>query len=211
MNKPSAEIQADAITVLQVTPEAVASVPQISKILQSAGIRTKLDYSGNEDPTVWDYLESSDERDARALLAQRDLLTAEMQMVTPFEAYCVAAGIPTKKALGLIQAEVFDQAGKAAELLTSASYAAVVQHTVGMALTPNGTKEKEMILKNRGFLPVPKNTVNIVRGNQVNAEVANVAVLPAFDETVRRVGDRFLDRQLAAPVEIVQAEEDDEG
>jgi len=202
--------RSDAYEILQITEDAVASAPKITRLLTAAGISTNDREFDGEPATVWDYLESSEEPEARAIIAARALLKVTVAPSVPFEAFCVAAGVTTKKALGIIQSEVFDQAGKSAELLTSAAYASVVQHTVTMALTPQGTKEKEFILKNRNFLPVPKNTFNLVKGNQTNIDTAqNVAILPAFDATVKGLGDRFLDSHVTTIPQIEPAPDDD--
>jgi hypothetical protein len=94
----------------------------------------------------------------------------------------------------------------------------VVEEAVGQALTPAGTREREMVLKHTGFLPTPKTSIVNVRGNNavVGGNQTNLAVLPPVEDTVRRMSDRFLEMApaaplaLPAPAKVVDVEEEDE-
>lgn len=83
----------DAYEILEVHAADVMAAAKVEPMLELAGILGK----------VWDYLEASDTQAARKLLAMRARITQKSQQnVVPFEAYCVAADVDTRIALGVI-------------------------------------------------------------------------------------------------------------
>ncbi len=200
------DLRAEGYRKLGITEEQARAVPRITHILGHA----KLD--------AWQYIEGSADPLAPALLALRDKVGKACAATLPIEAFCCAAGAPTKRVLGLIVAEAFDESNTVSGLIAASRQHEVVQATVDEALKPSGTREREMVLKHSGFLPLPKTSIVNVRGNNavVGGNQTNVAVLPPVEDTVRRMSDRFLEmvppepRALPAPAEVVDADEDDE-
>lgn len=192
----------DALILLEVSADEIAAAPKISHVLEAAKIK---------DP--WEYIEGSEQPEARALLAVRARLSKRQAGTLEFEAFCVAAKISPKKALAMLTMEVFDQAGKASALLAASQHPAVTEATIQAALSPLGTPERKMLHLHAEFLPVPKTSIINVRGNHavIGGEQKNL-VLPPVEEGIRRLGDRFNQRAIApAPVAPVPLIVEDEG
>lgn len=185
----------EALVMLEVTEEQVATSPRISHVLEVAGM---LD-------SVWDYLAGSGNAKSRAILSARSRLTKKQSEGVPFEAYCVAAGVSPQEALALLTVEVFDQSSKASALLAASQHPAVTTATIQAALSPLGTAEKKMLHQHAGFLPVPKTSIVNVHGSHavIGGEQKNVVLRPV-EESVRTLGDRFNSaKQITAPVETI--------
>jgi hypothetical protein len=193
-----------AFLLLEITPEAVEAAARIEHLFKPIGGQRK----------VWEILEGSEEPDARRLVDLWRRLTKAMQAVVPFEAYCVAAGLATKKAFALVAAETMEQSAKATELLAKASHPAVVEATVQAALKPLGTHDRKMLHQAAGFVPVPKTSVtNFFGGVSIDQsqQTANVAVLPPIEQSVRGLSSRFNDMAaLPASAEIIEGDEENE-
>lgn len=175
----------NALVMLGITQADLDTSPKIEHLL------------GRID--VFQYLEGSEEPEARQILELRKRLTDKQRSVVPFEAYCVAAVIPVKKMFGIISAECMDQEDKAKQLLFRATHKQVLQATIDSALDPIGVADRKMLHQAANFVPVPKNSVTFVRGNQMidaSTKTTNIAVLPPVEDTVRRLGDRFNEKVL---------------
>jgi hypothetical protein len=187
--------------LLEVTPEAVAECPRIEHLFKGIGGQSK----------VLEYLSGSEETEARAILAMRGRLTYAQAGAVPFEAYCVAAKITTKKIFGIISQEVMTQSSAATLLLSKAAHPRVVEATIKRAMGPLGTADARMLHQAEGFVPVPKNSITHIHGNvDQRTQVANVAVLPPVEDNVRRLSDRFNSAMTAPPVQIAEVFDDDE-
>ena len=197
MRKPKkADIASEAYRLLSIEEIDVLGVAKITPILQKANVL----------PKVWDYLSMSSEETARKLVAMKDRLSTKAQVNSvPFEAFCVAAGVETKKALALITAEVYSATEQSALLMASAAHPDIVKATIAAAKHPTGGRERDMLLKHSGFVPVPKTSVVHVHGgrNQIGEQqnTQNVlAVLPPIESVVRSMSDRFNDKLAIAAV-----------
>jgi hypothetical protein len=208
MNASTAQRRSEAYEMLEVTPAQVAAEPAVSHLLRKLGSRA----------TVLQYLRGSADEDARRFLTVYDRYTKGQQNILPLEAFCVAAKITTKRFFEVISGAVFEQAGDESALLAAAKHPNVVAATIKNALHPLGKDDRKMLHQHQGFLPMPKNTTVNVFGNQRidarNQTQVNVSVLPALEEGVKRLSDRFNDRitgmkSLPAPVEIVEEDEDE--
>ena len=206
--KTKAGLAREACDILGIKRTDYAGVPKIEGLLREAGVFAR----------VWDYLAASDDEIALALIAKRRCLTQSQVNSLPFEAFCVAAKIETKRALAIITSEVFSQTEQTSLLMASAAHPDVVKATIEAAKHPTGSKERSMILSHSGFVPVPKTSVvnihggkNVFGGAQQNTET--VAVLPPIESVVRSISDRFNEsHQLAAPAEdaILDGDVEDE-
>ena len=178
------EKAAEALVILDISQPQLDACPKIEHLFRNIG----------GTPRVMEYLAGSEEPEARAILTVAAKLTGEQAKAVPFEALCLAAGIPTKKAFGVIAAEVTDQASRAANLVAVAARADVVKATVDNALTPFGDADRKMLHQAAGFVPVPKNSVTHIHGNQINDASTHqtaVVALPPVEQGMRRLGDRF--------------------
>lgn len=202
--KTKVGLQREAYDLLGIKEGDVLGVPKIEPLLKQSGLLEK----------VWSYLETSADEIARLLVAQKyKLSNVSQRNSVPFEAYCVAAGIETKRALGIIISEVYSQNEQAALLMASAAQPSVVQATIDRAIEAGGSRERDMLLKHSGFVPVPKTSVTIVRGghNVIGDQVNQVAVLPPIESVVRQVSDRFNERLLSSAPPIAVMPELEEG
>lgn len=199
---PTDQMEQDALDKLEVTREAVSNVPAISHILKSAAV----------DP--WPYLEGSEDVNARRLIATRRKMTLTEFRHSTIEAICLSAGVPTKQALSVIMIEVFQQSGRAAELLYAANHQGVVQATIDSAKTPFGASDRKLLLQHQGFAPVPKtNIVKIFGGQNVlgGAQTNQTAVLAPMEDKAKRLQDRFNERLGLPPTgEMARIEGDHE-
>lgn len=188
--------------LLEVTEDALAGSPKIEHLFKSIG--------GSEK--VIEFLAGSEEPEARAIVELRRRLNRDQAKAVPFEAYCIAANVPTKKMFGIIAAEAADQSAKATSLLADATHPMVVEATVKNALDPLGSKDREMLHKAKGFVPIPKTAVTFVK-NMDARQQTQVNVLPPVEDAVRRLSDRFNNGMdvpaLPPPQDIIDAEEEE--
>jgi len=201
--KESAKTQ--AYRLLGVDEADVLMAPAITPLLKRAGVLDR----------VWVYLETSSDESARLLIGQKYKIERQaLRAVVPIEAFCVAAKIETKKVLALIFAEVFSQNQQVAELIAANAQPDIVQATVDRGVEPGGSRERDMLHKHSGFVPVPKTSVTFVRNaarvitGDDNSQA--VAVLSPIEKTVRDISDRFNEGLLTAPMaedEVIDAEE----
>jgi len=83
----------EAYELLGVNAADVMAAPKVSDLLELCGILGK----------VWDYLEASDTASAKKLVSMRARISMKSHMnVLPFEAFCVAAEVDTRIALGIL-------------------------------------------------------------------------------------------------------------
>lgn len=211
--KKSAEVKLDfpelephwteRLILFNVTEEEYVKSPKISHVLKAAGMLE----------SVWDYLEGSSKPQARALLDIRDQFPMNRQEGVPFEVYCLAAKIRPQDILLILTAEVFDQASKVSALLAASQHPLVTEATIQAALSPLGTAEKKMLHQHAGFLPISKNTIVNVRGDNavIGGEQKNVLLRPV-EESVKMLGDRFNSSKAlpqAIDVETITVDDDD--
>ena len=195
---------AQAYAVLGVTPIDVSLVPRIEHLFRGLGGKQK----------VFEYLAGSEEKEARAIVDLRAKVSPDQARVLPFEAFCVAAGVTTKRMIGLIQEEVFAQSRVAAAILKDSSIPDIVKVTVRQAKTIAGTQEKRMLLQSGGVLPLPKTKIMPVYGNlnvdqSQRTQVNQFAVLPPVEQTVQRLSDRFNERNPTAMLALPEPDDED--
>jgi hypothetical protein len=192
--KTKAGFKQQAYDLLGVNESEVVMVPQIEPLLKKANVLDK----------VWEYLETSGDDMARLLIAQKyKLSNKSMRSSVPFEAYCLAAKLDTKKVLGLIFAEVYSQNEQASGLMAAAAQPDVVRATIDAAKQPGGSRERDMMHKHSTFIPVPKTSITFVReagrvvGGDDNSQT--LTVLPPIEKTVRDLSDRFNEKLMNVP------------
>jgi hypothetical protein len=187
--KPSgySKTREEMFQVLEVSPEDLDSVPQISHILKKAKIYGDLN----------DYLRGSQDPLAKTYLKKFDSLAAKYQRVAPVEAVCIAAGIDTEKFFAVVAAAVFRQTKHTAELLAASAQPKVVEASVERATSPDGVADRKMLFQHAEFLPMPKTQIIANKGNVTLDHSDNrvqVAILPSTEGDVRRMSDRFNQR-----------------
>lgn len=178
------ERQADAYYRLQVTTETVAGVPQITHLLKRAKLTVK---------SAATFLRGSETPEARRWIAKYDLLGRDELSLVPFEAFCVSAGIPTRKMFSVLCEAVFIDSKLSGQLLQAAAHPDIMEKTIAAASSlSDGNADRKMLLQAMGTLPVGSKTVvfgtqNNVAGNQQN----NTAILIPSEERTKRIQSRF--------------------
>jgi hypothetical protein len=142
-----------AYTTLGVKPSDVAAVPQITHIIKQSFKR------GIDDAIL--YLKASEEEEAKKFLRTWSEFSPTMHRKLPFEAFCVAASVRTKRILEILVSSCYDDATTAVKLITAVNHPKVVQATVKNAMKAEGAADRKMLHLHKGFLPVPRNNTNI--------------------------------------------------
>lgn len=213
LDKKSPQLRAEAMEILEVTPEQVEAMPPISNILKKIGGRDK----------TFEYLRSSDDPDALKIMEKLKTLPKKLQNLLSIEVLCAASGVPTKRVLGIVAEQAFGQSKLEGDLIAAAAHPRVVEKTVEEALKSSGDKEKKLLLQHSQFLPLPKSST-VVFGNQnidARQQTANVTILPSLESGARRMTDRFNStvseiRQLPEPrtidtvIDVDDEEEEDQ-
>lgn len=191
----------EALLLLEVSPEKLAGVARIEHLFKSIG--------GKKN--VMEYLAGSEEPEARAIISLAAKLNQHQAKAVPFEAYCIAANVTTKKMFGVIAQEVAEQSSLAMTLLSKARRTEVVGAAIDAALLPLGSADRKLVLQAEGYAPVPKTNVTNIHGNIDNrTQTANVAVLPPIEDSVRRLSDRFNTMVMPAMLSAAEIPDDDE-
>ena len=189
------DFASEALALLEVTQEQLDGVPKIEHMFRGIG----------GTPKVFEYLEGSEEPEARALLSFRARLTERHIAAVPFEAFCIAAGVTTKRMFGIISQEVMDQGEKMTKLLAKASHPQVVQATINNALMPFGEADRKMLHQNAGFVPVPRTSVTHFHGDvDARTQTQNIAVLPPVEDSVKRLNDRFNEQMKTVEMPLLE-------
>ena len=126
----------------------------------------------------------------------------------------IACDMTTKRMIGLIQEEVFEQTRIASALMARSAHPDVVKATVMSAMTLDGARDREMLHKHEGFLPQTKGSTVVFGGATIDARVQTVnAILPPAEESVKRLNDRFAEMEtpkaLPEPIDAEVDEEED--
>ena len=193
----------EALALLDVTEDKIREVPRIEHLFKAIGGKLR----------VMEFLEGSEEPEARKVVELRAKLSQLQAKAVPFEAYCIAAGVTTKKMFGVIAQEVAEQSSLAMTLLSKARRTDVVKAAIDAAVLPLGSADRKLVLQAEGYAPVPKTNVTNIHGNVDNrTQTANVAVLPPVEDSVRRLSDRFNTMEMPAMLpaaEIIENEDED--
>lgn len=174
----------EALSELELTLEEIESVPRISHVLAKCGGKHR-----------WrELLEGSAEPEARELLRTIRQFSKLAWRVLPLEAFCIKAGISTKRAFGLIASEVVEQSRQEGLLVAASKHSDVVEATVASALRPDGESDRKLLLQHAEFLPMPKNNVIFAKGNVQlgnNTTTNMVGILPSAESRIKSLHDRF--------------------
>ena len=207
MTKTLAETKADAYARLEIDPRDVEKLPRISNILRAAKIKAR----------VPEFLRGSSDPDARKWLNAYELLSKRERTCLPVEAFCLKGGVAPERLLEVLVSAAFHQTRLAGQLLALSSHADVVNATVEMAKSPDGSAERKMLLQHEEFLPMPKTQFINMPHAQIDArkQVLQTQVLPPAERMVKQLSDRFASKMIegghvaGADEEILDAEEED--
>lgn len=180
---------AKAYERLGITEEECKAAPQISHILKSVegGI-----------PQIIEYIRGSEADEARRWVKVYDDLPISVANLLPFEAFCVAANITTKKMLEVITGACFEQATVTSNLIAKAAHPKIIKASVESAglLGKEGWSDRQMLHQREGFAPIPKTQVINIGGdvnqdNSIGKGSVSVGALASIHNDMGRITDRF--------------------
>ncbi len=189
---------------LGVTPEQVAEQPIISRTLSKIGNRSQVNELLQESEVpelraVWGKIREMPKTRPMGPRVKKSNPTPD---AIPMEAFCLSAGVPTLRFLGLLIAEALARNSDLSKLIASAAHPEVTKKTVDLALDGDLTAAK-LLHQHAGFLPMPKNSVvQIFGGAQIDARQQTQVSLPPVEDDARAMTERFNRRFVAAPEKI---------
>lgn len=221
--RSAGQSRADAYERLGVDPTEVHKLPQITHILAKLSVGGRGSASGIEKAI--EFLRGADNDDARNWLAVYDVLPESARKLLPFEAFCLAANITTKRMLEVVTGACFEQSASTSALLAAASHPDVVGATVRNAKHYDGVADRKMLHQHAGFLPQPKNQTTIlgagavqnntqITDNSKNLTIAASEVLPGVESKMARIANRFntgLPEGAVTPVAVLPEHGEDNG
>jgi len=147
---------------------------------------------------VCEYLRGNDDPDAIKFMDKWDTISLDDKDVIGFEGLCASAGVNGKKLYGIIVSEATVLGENEMAMLTAIKAPGVIDVILETAKTPGGHRERTLVAKASGWLPRPKGSqtnININNGRINQGNTTNLT-LPAFDQDIRELGERF--QELAA-------------
>jgi hypothetical protein len=139
---------------LGINPEDVDYVPYLNANLRRIarcvrGVDT--DRPPAEPVRALDFLQSSEDPEARKVADVYRSVPASYRRLLPAEAYCLAAGVSPWRVLEMITVVAVRQAGQASAIVASLLHPRVVAKSVERALQDEGTRERMMLHRAMGF------------------------------------------------------------
>lgn len=121
-------------------------------------------------------------------------ITRAEQRRVPIEAFCLAAKVNPMNVLEALVAIMVRLRAQESAVLAAVAHPEVVRTTIDSAgiIGKDGARDREMLHKNAGFLPVAKGSQTIVQVNQSQSQQqATITTAPPPEHTIRRLTDRF--------------------
>ena len=135
---------------VELAPFFRAQLRRIARCM-ARGRETSDSSGGNSCPL--DFLQSSDDPDARRVLGTYLSVPESYRRLLPPEAFCHAAGVSPWRTLECITVVAVRQTAHAAAIVASLLHPCVVEKTVKRALQDDGSKDRLMLHKAVGFVP----------------------------------------------------------
>jgi hypothetical protein len=199
---------------LGIDPKDVEPVPFIWPNLRSIALR--LNRSRAKDaPVVYplDLLQWSEDPEARKVLKKYLSVPESYRRLLPAEAYCRAADVSPWRILEVVAGVAVRLGAQASAILAAVWHPRVVEKTIEMALTDEGTGDRNTLHRAAGFTPLPKGSTTIVNVQQNAQGQMPFTCVPAPrpEDAIRRMSELFnKSRQTlpAPPVMNVTAQPD---
>jgi hypothetical protein len=139
---------------LGIDPKDVESVPFLGANLRR--IARCINQGRAKDETVrpLDYLRSSEDPEARKVVTAYLSVPESYRRLLPAEAFCHAAGVSPWRVLEIIAGVAVRQAAQGSAIIAAVMHPRVVVKTVERALQNDGVRERMMLYKAMGFLPM---------------------------------------------------------
>jgi hypothetical protein len=186
MKQLSSTTKAHAYEILGVSPNDVATCPQITPIILKLG--------GRE--LCLQYLRASNLRAARQFIYLYDdvAIPQFVRMRLPIEAFCLAAKIPPSDLISVIAEAAREVHRIQAHWIAAQRHPAIVEKSSELALAGD-VDHATLNMKHMGFLPLPKGSqvsVNVSANAQAQSATQTTTVIaPSPEQTIRRIHDRF--------------------
>lgn len=159
-----------------------------------------------EDMGGWqlavEYLRGSEESDAKKFMEVYDRVDPNEHDFLEYPGFCAAAGVSGKKLFGIIAAEALADSEQQINIISATKSPSVISATLDMALTPEGHRERKIVAQASGWLPRPKGT--IINNGKISAGNTTNIALPAFDQDIRELGERFQDSTADAAPKMIE-------
>lgn len=192
---------------LGIDPQDVERVPFLWPNLR--GIARRLNRGRAEDAPLicpLDLLQWSEDPEARRVLQKYLSVPESYRRLLPAEAYCCAAGVSPWRVLEVVTGVAVRLGAQASSILAAVWHPRVVEKTIEMALTDEGTADRNTLHRATGFTPLPKGSTTIVNVQQnTQGQIASFPA-PRPEDTIRRLSARFneaIQTLPAPPVENV--------
>ena len=185
---------------LGLDPQDVERVPFLWPNLR--GIARRLNRDRAEDAPVvcpLDLLQWSEDPAAHKVLQKYLSVPESYRRLLPAEAYCCAAGVSPWRILEIVTGVAVRLGTQSSAILAAIWHPRVVEKTIEMALTDEGTADRNALHRATGFTPLPKGSTTIVNVQQnAQGQVATVAA-PRPEDTIRILSARFNEARLTRP------------
>jgi hypothetical protein len=138
-------------------------------------------------------LQTSPVSEARAFVAQyqRTDISGEARRLLSFEAYCVAAKVCPSRVLEIVVGAMAKQRVLEGAVIAALAHPTIMRQNTRQAALPDGLEDRMAHLKMVGAMPLPKTSQTVVnvnaQANAVAASKADTAILPAPEDTIRRM------------------------
>ncbi len=183
---------------LGIDPDKLNQTPKITHIL--AKLPGKRGHAGIQ--AAIEFLRGSDNDDARKFISLWDDMPMSIRQILPFEAFCLASDITTKRMLEIITGACFEQSDQATSLIAATAHPEIVRATIQAAMVPRGFQDRKMLHLNKGFLPVSKNQTTILSGKQNSYQINSnnqqttytIGEVVGIEKRQERIADRFNER-----------------
>lgn len=143
---------------LGIDPKDVQCVPffrtNLRRIARLLNRRRDKDHPHDAPVRPLELLQSSSDPESRNVLAAYLSVPQSYRRLLPLEAFCLAAGISPWRVLEIITVVAVRQGAQASAVLAALVHPRVVEKTVERAQEDDGTRERMMLHKAVGFMPI---------------------------------------------------------
>lgn len=203
------QLKEASYAIIGVAKQDVDRQPQITPHLRQI-MTTISRMTGSKSKAIlspYYFLKCSDAPEAQKVLEEysNEKLTKGQRGVLPIEAFCLAAKVSPLRILEIIGGTAVRLSAQESMMISAMSHPKVVEKTVQMALTDEGTYDRNVLHRATGFLPIPRSaqtTINIAQNATANA--AHVSAAPPPERTIRTLSNRFNEarKELPEPLDI---------
>jgi hypothetical protein len=198
------QLKEASYAIIGVAKYDVDRQPQITPHLRQIMATIKRMTGGKTTQSPWYFLKCSDAPEAQKVLEEyySEKLSKNQRSTLPIEAFCLAAKVSPLRILEIIGGTAVRLSAQESMMISALNHPRVVEKTVEMALTDEGTYDRNVLHRATGFLPIPRTaqtTINVAQNATVTA--AHVSAAPPPERTIRTLSNRFNEarRELAEP------------